>query len=58
MGLRKVSDKSPVKRYKAKGFDNVTIGSTAINGSAYQVPSNFSNTVATGYKALYKWTQK
>ena len=44
--------------HKAKGFDNVTIGSTAINGSAYQVPSNFSNTVATGYKALYKWTQK
>lgn len=22
MGLRKVSDKSPVKRYKAKGFDD------------------------------------
>ena len=44
--------------HKAKGFDNVTIGSTAINGSAYQVPSNFSNTVATGYKALYKWTEK
>ena len=44
--------------HKAKDFDNVTIGSTAINGSAYQVPSNFSNTVATGYKALYKWTKK
>ncbi len=44
--------------HKAKDFDNVTIGSTAINGSSYMVPKNFKNDLSSGYKALYKWTKK
>jgi len=44
--------------HKAKDFDNVTIGSTTINGSSYMVPSDFSNTVTSPYKALYKWTPR
>ena len=38
---------------------SVTIAGTSwINGAKYMVPSDFKNTVSSGYKALYTWENK